>query len=339
MNQFQVQIADLTNKLVDDVLEALKSTTLADLFEEKIDLCDLVRASGGKATIRDLASAAYRSGKELHLRDLAATDATLPENPAVYFEKGLYIVEVLRAFTMKTRKGSTFAIVDCLIIDSTNLARPAGSKASWVVDLRQDASLGVVRSFLAATGGVDPSDEDRVQAEVTEDVAAFAFSDANPLAGVRLGLECVEVKTKTGEIFLKHYWEPFPKPEKAKRAKGKALHAVRKPLPTRPPLASRKKTNSVVKKPRKEKVTVVHVNTKTGRVTKKTKRVPELLTHRQQILSYFLRHPKASMTLADLAKKIGSEPQNIKNVVKSLVGEGVLRRWRTADGVALYVGR
>lgn len=125
----------------------------------------------------------------------------------VYFVEGQYIVEVVRAFTMKSRKKQDLAIVECLIRDSTVEQRPVGSKASWVVNMGQDAALGNIKAFVAAANGLDTSDEEKVKAEVTEDVAEFAFSDANPLVGVCLSLQCTNIKTKEKKDFTKHFWE------------------------------------------------------------------------------------------------------------------------------------
>lgn len=126
----------------------------------------------------------------------------------VYFVEGQYKVRIERAFTMKSRKKADLAIVECTILESTTSARPAGSKASWVVNLSQDAALGNIKAFIAAANGINPSDEVRVQEEVTEEVAEFAFSEANPLSGIVLALQCTNIKTKSGNDFTKHFFEP-----------------------------------------------------------------------------------------------------------------------------------
>lgn len=124
----------------------------------------------------------------------------------IYFLEGGYTVEILKAFTMRSRKKEDLFIVECKILESTNEKRPAGGKASWCVKLSQDAALGNIKGFIAAANGIDPNDDDRVNEEVTEDAVEFAVSNDNPLAGVTVDLTCTEITTRAGNPFTKHEW-------------------------------------------------------------------------------------------------------------------------------------
>lgn len=126
----------------------------------------------------------------------------------VYFVPGNYLVSVAKAFLMTSRKGSHLAIVECEILESDVAERPVGSRASWVVNMSQDAGPGNVKAFIAAAIGISPSDTNRVDAEVTEEFCAEAFGETNPLEGVKLKLQCSQVKTRAGTDFTRHFWEP-----------------------------------------------------------------------------------------------------------------------------------
>jgi hypothetical protein len=100
-------------------------------------------------------------------------------------------------------------IVECVIEKSTNPDRPAGSSASWIVNLKHDASLGHIKGFIAAANGIDPGDGNRVNTEVTEEVCEYCVGDDNPLEGKRLHLEAVNIRTRSGGDFTVHRWAPL----------------------------------------------------------------------------------------------------------------------------------
>ena len=126
----------------------------------------------------------------------------------VYFLEGTYQVEVLKVFTMRSRQKDDLFIVECRILESENEKRPAGTKASWVVSFKHDSALGNIKGFVAAANGIDPNDDERVTAEVTEEAVEMAVSDDNPLQGLTMGLVCTMVSTKAGNPFTRHDWEP-----------------------------------------------------------------------------------------------------------------------------------
>lgn len=120
-----------------------------------------------------------------------------------------YTVEIKRLITMTSRKRDDLFIVEALIIESDCPERQPGMVASWVVNLKQDAALGNIKGFLAAANGISPTDEERVNSEITEEVCELAVSDLQPLAGVRVRLECTVIQTKAGNPFTLHRWSPI----------------------------------------------------------------------------------------------------------------------------------
>jgi hypothetical protein len=134
----------------------------------------------------------------------------------VYFLPGKYEVEVVAVKMIETRKKEDMFIVECLINESDNPERRVGTKAAYCCNRKHDSFLGNVKAFLAACNGADPENEAQV-AEVfmengrdtTQDVADFAIDEKeNPLAGTKLGLTCVNKKTRTGGDFTLHFWQP-----------------------------------------------------------------------------------------------------------------------------------
>lgn len=126
----------------------------------------------------------------------------------VYFLEGLYSVEVLKVFTMTSRKREDLFIAECKVLESDNPERKPGMRASWIVNLKQDAALGNIKGFIAACNGIHPSDEDEVNEEVTEEAVEYAVSDDNPLKGTVLGLQAVGITTRAGTPFTLHKWSP-----------------------------------------------------------------------------------------------------------------------------------
>lgn len=127
----------------------------------------------------------------------------------VYFLDGIYEIEVERCFMMQSRKKDDLFIVECKILESDNDERRVGTHASWVVNLKHDASLGHIKSFVGAANGIHPENEkDKLNESVTEEVCELAVDDSNPLAGTRLALEATTIKTKAGGDFTLHRWSP-----------------------------------------------------------------------------------------------------------------------------------
>lgn len=119
-----------------------------------------------------------------------------------------YKVAIKRVHTITSRKKEDLFIVEAKILESDCPDRPEGMGCSWVVNMKQDAALGNIKGFIAAANGIDPSSEEEVDAEVTEEVCETVVSNANPLEGTEVGLECVMIKTREDKDFTLHRWYP-----------------------------------------------------------------------------------------------------------------------------------
>ena len=126
----------------------------------------------------------------------------------VYFLPGEYIVLVQKVFLQESRKREVLFIAECLIQASSNPERREGQRCSWVVKMSQDAAMGNIKRFLAACCGIEPSMEAVVNEEITEELAEVAVSDGNPLAGTIVGLQATNIKTREGNDFTLHEWQP-----------------------------------------------------------------------------------------------------------------------------------
>jgi hypothetical protein len=118
--------------------------------------------------------------------------------PGVY--PALY-VDVLKM--IRSRKGEDVFIAEFDILDSEVPNRLKGTRMSWAVNFRHDASPGNVKAFLAAVMAVP-------QTEVDGKGAQYACSDKNPCHGRLVRLEAVQTKTKTGNDFTLTNWRPLP---------------------------------------------------------------------------------------------------------------------------------
>jgi len=126
----------------------------------------------------------------------------------VYFLEGIYRVEVLKCFTMTSRKREDLFIVEAKVVESDNDDRKPGMRCSWIVNMKHDAALGNIKGFIAAMNGIHPSDEEQVDEEVTEEAVEYTVSDDNPLAGMLVDLEAVAITTRAGNPFTLHKWSP-----------------------------------------------------------------------------------------------------------------------------------
>ena|SRR3990167_1759268 len=114
-----------------------------------------------------------------------------------YVAPGFYLVDVQRVKQAKTRNGRPFFVVEMKIVESNDLKEfPIGTDMSWMVMLDQDAALGNIKHFLSVAS------ETPLDAIDTQD-AEDAISEQNPLAGVRLRVMAVNVKTKAQKDFTK----------------------------------------------------------------------------------------------------------------------------------------
>lgn len=151
----------------------------------------------------------------------------------IYFEPGNYLAEIKKIVFKDTRAGETF-IVESEICESDNPARPAGTKASWVVVINpkyRETCLADIKAFAAALLGIeDPNSyndtitsDDQITATqaglAPQAVANERFwqqslealvSAENPGAGIKIRV-CAYSKEKAktkGEFITKVAWGP-----------------------------------------------------------------------------------------------------------------------------------
>jgi hypothetical protein len=147
-----------------------------------------------------------------------------------------YLVEVLRCFNKNGRKGDVFFIAELLVHESDDPKNLPGYQASWTVNFKHDAALGNVLVFLGAVNGIDPKNEALLKQQITTQVAEYAVSAANPLAGKLVEVTVQTQTTKQGTPFSKHFWAPTNKqPNPAARNAQQARAAAQAGAATFPP--------------------------------------------------------------------------------------------------------
>lgn len=114
-----------------------------------------------------------------------------------YVAPGLYLGEVLKVKQGMSRKKRGFFAVELRVLESSNSKdHPVGTDMTWMVMLDQDAAMGNIKHFIAVAGDMSVD-------EVEEEDANDAVSESNPLAGVKLRISAVNVKTLKGGDFTK----------------------------------------------------------------------------------------------------------------------------------------
>jgi hypothetical protein len=138
-----------------------------------------------------------------------------------YFKPGLYTVKIKAVKWVVGSVGKKeFVVIETEVLESNNPEVPVGGERSQVIDYSSVMGQPNVKAFVAAASGVDPGSSN-VNDEVSaywsktvgehlsfEAICDLIVSDTNPLEDVVLGLECVEVTTKSGDPFTKHSWQP-----------------------------------------------------------------------------------------------------------------------------------
>jgi hypothetical protein len=123
----------------------------------------------------------------------------------VYPLPGAYPILYVDTLKMiRSRKGDDVFIAEFEIIQSDVEDRPVGTRMSWAVNFRHDASPGNVKAFLAAVMAVQAT-------EVDGEGAQYACSDKNPCHGRLVRLSASQTKTRTGNDFTLCKWSPIPK--------------------------------------------------------------------------------------------------------------------------------
>jgi hypothetical protein len=121
----------------------------------------------------------------------------------IYPQPGIYQVLYVDVIKMiRSRKGEDVFIAEFDILQSDVPERKAGTRMSWAVNFRHDASPGNVKAFLAAVMNVQ-------QTEVDAKGAQYACSEKNPCHGRLVRLEAVMTKTKSGNDFTLCNFRPL----------------------------------------------------------------------------------------------------------------------------------
>lgn len=117
---------------------------------------------------------------------------------------GHYVLDILMLKEHQSRKKQDAFIAEFNIIESDVPWRPAGSKASWYVNVSgHEAGLGNVKAFLAVVAGIEETDVD-------EEGARYAVSDDQPFEGIRVRCTAVPIETKKEKRdFTKMEWMPW----------------------------------------------------------------------------------------------------------------------------------
>lgn len=148
---------------------------------------------------------------------------------AKVFEKGIpllrnqkegfqasFLLEITKCEVIKRARGkgeafiATFKVLESTCTDPA-AGSPVGSTRTWFQSLQDaDIAFGALLSFCAAVSGVDPSDKEKVDAEVRpecEDVMEAAADKKQQIfAGKRVRVDCVMIKTQEDKDFTRHNW-------------------------------------------------------------------------------------------------------------------------------------
>ncbi len=125
----------------------------------------------------------------------------------VYFLPGQYLVEITKVHMIQSRKREDMFIIETVVIESDVPGRPKGSRPSQLIKLSNDAAMGNIKSFLAAV--MNEEDPDSIGEDEWEATGELVVSEENPLAGIRVYLNCVDMVTKSGGEFTLHNWGPL----------------------------------------------------------------------------------------------------------------------------------
>ena len=107
-----------------------------------------------------------------------------------YVAPGLYLAEIIKVKQALTRKKRPFYVVEMRVLESSNLTEhPIGTSFSWMSMLDQDAALGNIKHFVSVA-----SETPIKEVKVAD--AEDSCSEENPLAGVKVRVSAVNIKTK-----------------------------------------------------------------------------------------------------------------------------------------------
>jgi hypothetical protein len=138
-----------------------------------------------------------------------------------YVTPGLYLAEILKVKQGLTRNKRAFFVVEMKVLETSNEKdHQIGTEMSWMVMVDQDAALGNIRHFLSVAA-------DTPFSEVTKEDGEEAVGEGNPLAGVRVRVMAVNIKTRANKDFTKvKFISAATSSEDAQRDHAKELAAA-----------------------------------------------------------------------------------------------------------------
>jgi len=100
---------------------------------------------------------------------------------------------------IRTRKDEDFFVAEFEILQSKVAERPAGTRMSWMCNLKHDSSPRNIKEFICALMAVDKD-------AVTPEAVKYACGPDNPCHGRLVRLEASEITTKAGNPFTVCDW-------------------------------------------------------------------------------------------------------------------------------------
>ena len=167
-------------------------------------LFDQYQGQQQAATVPPQARQASASDPFSRIGDSEGRQGGVYPMPGVY---PLLYIDVLKM--IRSRKNEDVFVAEFDILESEVGERPAGTRMSWPVNFRHDASPGNVKSFLAAVMNVP-------QEQVDGRGAQYACGDKNPCHGRLVRLEATMTTTKAGNPFTLCTWRGIPDDVQAK---------------------------------------------------------------------------------------------------------------------------
>lgn len=145
-----------------------------------------------------------------------------------YYLQGSYRVRVdtVKTIVSAEKTGKPFFIVETTCLESDNPDIEVGKEYSQVVDMQNIMAGANIKVFLAAATGLDAyMDNDALNDSIEqrwsemlgrkvgmEEICEIATGSSNPLNGIELGLNCVNVRTRPtplkpdGGTFTRYQW-------------------------------------------------------------------------------------------------------------------------------------
>lgn len=138
-----------------------------------------------------------------------------------YFKEGHFLVKIDAVKEQESQVGNKlFFIIETTVLESDNPYVKVGGHYSQVIDTGNVMFLPNVKGFMAAVSGVDANSDthndeiekywEGVMGEHVpfERICELVTSEGNPLEGIEIELECVEIITKKEKKpFTRHNWQ------------------------------------------------------------------------------------------------------------------------------------